>query len=67
MQIPRDTRARIRAAYRATAAAEGHRSFGDLITRLVEAEAQRLEQTYNHGRPFAGGDQPLPTGRPLAD
>ncbi|GGC17620.1 ParB family protein [Cellulomonas carbonis] len=63
--VPRDVRARIRAAYRATAHTEGHTSFSDLISAVLDAEATRLEQQYNEGRPFTGGEQPLPPGRPL--
>lgn len=65
--IPVDVRARIRAAYRYTGVTEGHRTFSDLITSLLEAEARRLEGQYNDGRTFTGGDQPLPGGRPLGE
>lgn len=65
--VPIDVRARIRAAYRASASAEGHRSFSDLITALLDAEATRLEQRYNNGQPFTGGEHALPPGRPLGD
>lgn len=65
--VPTDVRARIRAAYRATAAAEGHRSFSDLIAALLDVEATRLEQRYNNGQPFTGGEHALPPGRPLGD
>ena len=65
--IPVDVRSRIRAAYRYTGVSEGHRTFGDLIASLLDAEAHRLEAQYNEGRPFTGGDQPSPGGRPLAD
>lgn len=65
--VPGDVRARIRAAYRYTALAEGHRSFSDLISSLLEAEAARLEGQYNDGRPFTGGGDALPPGRPLGD
>lgn len=67
VSIPRDVRARIRAAYRATAATEGHRSFSDFIAAIVEAEARRLETQYNNGRPFAGGEIELVSGRPMGD
>lgn len=65
--VPVDVRARIRAAYRATGAAEGHRSFSDLIAALLDVEATRLEQRYNNGQPFTGGEHALPPGRPLGD
>jgi len=67
VSIPRDLRARVRAAYRATAASEGHRSFSDFIAAVVEAEALRLEKQYNEGRRFGGGDVELASGRPLGD
>ena len=67
VSIPRDVRARIRAAYRATAATEGHRSFSDFIAAIVEAEARRLETQYNNGRTFAGGEIELVSGRPMGD
>lgn len=65
--IPHDLRTRIRAAYRATSVAEGHRSFSDFVAAVLEAEAQRLEARYNDGQRFTGGEQNLPTGRPLGD
>ena len=65
--VPIDVRARIRAAYRYTGVTEGHRTFSDLVTALLDVEARRLEDQYNGGRPFTGGDQPLPGGRPLTD
>lgn len=65
--VPVDVRRRIRAAYRYTAVPEGHRSFSDLITSLLEAEATRLEAEYNDSQPFTGGDDSLPAGRPLVD
>jgi len=65
--IPVDVRARIRAAYRYTGVTEGHRTFSGLITSLLEAEARRLESQYNDGRPFTGGGEPLPSGRPLGE
>ena len=65
--IPHDLRTRIRAAYRATSVAEGHRSFSDFVAAVLEAEAQRLEAQYNDGQRFTGGEQNLPTGRPLGD
>ncbi len=67
VSIPKDVRQRIRAAYRATAAAEGRRSFSDLVAAVLDAEAQRLEGRYNNGEPFTGGEQALPPGRPLED
>lgn len=65
--IPHDLRTRVRAAYRATSVAEGHRSFSDFVAAVLETEAKRLEAQYNGGQRFAGGDQQLPTGRPLGD
>lgn len=65
--IPHDLRSRIRAAYRATSVAEGHRSFSDFVAAVLEAEAQRLEDRYNDGQRFTGGEHNLPTGRPLGD
>lgn len=65
VMVPTDLRARIRSAYRVTAAPEGHRSFSDFVASLLEEEAKRLEARYNDGRPFGGGEQPLAPGRPL--
>ncbi len=65
VMVPSDLRARIRSAYRATSAAEGHRSFSDFVATLLEAEAARLEEQYNAGQRFGGGEQPLTPGRPL--
>lgn len=65
--IPADLRTRIRAAYRATSLAEDHRSFSDFVAAVLEAEAQRLEDKYNDGNRFTGGEWNLPTGRPLGD
>lgn len=65
VMVPSDLRARVRSAYRATSAAEGHRSFSDFVASLLEAEAVRLEQQYNSGQRFGGGEQPLTPGRPL--
>lgn len=58
-------RARIRLADRASAAAEGHRSFSDFVASFLAAEATRLEAKYNDGQRFGGGEQPLPPGRPF--
>lgn len=65
VMVPTDLRARIRSAYRATSAAERHRSFSDFVAGLLEAEAERLEARYNDGQRFGGGQQPLTPGRPL--
>lgn len=65
VMVPTDLRTRIRSAYRATSATEGHRSFSDFVAGLLEAEAKRLEARYNDGRRFRGGEQPLTPGRPL--
>jgi len=65
VMVASDLRARIRSAYRATSAAEGHRSFSDFVASLLEAEAARLEAQYNDGQRFGGGEQPLAPGRPL--
>lgn len=65
VMVATDLRTRIRSAYRATSAAEGHRSFSDFVAGLLEAEAERLEARYNGGRRFEGGQQPLTPGRPL--
>lgn len=67
VSIPNDVRHRIRAAYRATSVVEGRRSFSDLVTAVLAAEAERLEERYNNGQPFSGGEQALPAGRPLGD
>lgn len=64
--VPTDLRARIRSAYRATSAQEGHRSFSDFVAGLL-AEAARLEGRYNDGRRSAGGQEPLTPGGPLDD
>lgn len=65
VMVPSDLRARIRSAYRATSAGEGHRSFSDFVASLLEAEAARLEKQYNGGQRYGGGEQPLAPGRPL--
>lgn len=65
VMVASDLRARIRSAYRATSAAEGHRSFSDFVASLLEVEAARLEERYNAGQRFGGGEQPLTPGRPL--
>lgn len=67
VSIPRDLRARVRAACRATAPAENHRSFSDFIAAVLEAEAVRLENQYNDGQRFGGGEVELASGRPLGD
>lgn len=61
--IPKTDRARARATFKATAHLEGDESFSDFLTKAVNAETARREREY--GGPFAGGDAPLPTGRPL--
>ncbi|MCD5348438.1 hypothetical protein [Agromyces sp. S2-1-8] len=61
--MPNDDRARARATFKATAHLEGDESFSDFLTKAVNAEVERRE--LEHGGPFAGGDTPLPTGRPM--
>ena len=58
VMVASDLRARIRSAYRATSAAERHRSFSDFVASLLEAEAARLEEQYNAGRRFGEGSSP---------
>lgn len=63
--VSTDLRTRVRSAYRATSAAEKHRTFSDFAASLLEAEASRLEAQYNDGQRFGGGQEPLTPGRPL--
>lgn len=66
-QDPEDSR-RLRAAYRHNLAHSEDRSLSDFINRVVMAEVQRLEDAYNGGQPFAGGQAgEVPKGRPLGD
>ncbi|WP_401001036.1 hypothetical protein [Agromyces sp. GXQ0307] len=61
--MPHSDRERARATFKATAHLEGDESFSDFLTKAVNAEVARRE--LEHGGPFAGGDRPLPTGRPM--
>ena len=66
-QDPEDSR-RLRAAYRHNLAHSEDRSLSDFINRVVMAEVQRLEDTFNNGQPFAGGQAgDVPKGRPLGE
>lgn len=50
-QDPADT-ARVRGAILHTNVTEGPRTLSQFIHRAVMAEVERLERTYNNGRPF---------------
>lgn len=60
-----ELRDRVRAAYTMTHAQEGHRTFSEFVSALLEREAVRLETEYNQGNEFHGGNVSLPRGRPL--
>lgn len=64
--IPRETRERAKAAFRATGHLEGDLSFSAFIAAAIAAEVARREKLYNQGRPYAGGGDRLSAGRPLA-
>ena len=62
---PADT-ARIRGAILYTIPQEGPRTLSQFIHHAVMAEVERLENTYNNGRPFpAVGAREMPQDRPL--
>ncbi len=65
--VPGDIRARSRAAFKATQRLEGDASYSDMVAKAIATEVARREAAYNEGRPFVGGDEALPTGRPLVD
>lgn len=65
--VPGDVRARSRAAFKATQRLEGDASYSDMVAKAIATEVARREAAYNEGRPFDGGDEALPTGRPLVD
>ena len=65
--ITTDLRTRSRAAFKATQHLEGDASYSEMINKAIAAEVERRENEYNSGAAFAGGNEPLPMGRPLAD
>ncbi|GAA0617346.1 ParB family protein [Streptomyces crystallinus] len=57
--IPPSLVARVRSAqWHTQTQPDGHHNVSELVRRVLEAEAERLEQRYNHGLPF-----PLVQGR----
>ncbi|WP_421076961.1 ParB family protein [Microbacterium sp. IO18] len=64
--IPRSTRDRAKAAFRATGHLEGDGSFSEFIASAIAREVERREQLYNDGQPYAGDGGRLTAGRPLS-
>lgn len=59
---------RVRAAIRHTGVQEGYRGLTDFMEKVIMAEVERLEQRYNGGKPFPGGEAgELPAGRPMGE
>lgn len=63
VDVPPDVRQMARAAYRAAAYFEGTGSFGEFVTKALEAEIRRVQDTHNGGRPLEPIAEKLPTGR----
>lgn len=63
--IARPTRARARAAFKATGHLEGDESFSAFVERAIVNELERREKAYNGGKPYAGDGGRLTPGRPL--
>lgn len=64
---PRADTDRVRGALLHTMATEGPRTLSQFIHNAVMAEVERLEGTYNEGKPFPPvGARELPQGRPLS-
>lgn len=64
--IDQQTRARAKAAFKATAHLEGDVSFSEFIESAIARELQRREKLYNDGQPYAGDGGRLSAGRPLS-
>jgi hypothetical protein len=64
--IPRATRERAKAAFRATGHLEGDASFSDFIAAAIAREVERREQLHNDGQQYAGDGGRLTAGRPLS-
>ena len=64
--IDQETRARAKAAFKATAHLEGDVSFSEFIESAIARELQRREKLYNDGQPYAGDGGRLSAGRPLS-
>lgn len=64
--IDQQTRARAKAAFKATAHLEGDGSFSEFIESAIARELQRREKLYNDGQPYAGDGGRLSAGRPLS-
>ncbi len=64
--IDQQTRARAKAAFKATAHLEGDVSFSEFIESAIARELQRRETLYNDGQPYAGDGGRLSAGRPLS-
>jgi hypothetical protein len=64
--IPRATRERAKAAFRATGHLEGDGSFSDFIAAAITREVERREQLHNDGQQYAGDVGRLTAGRPLS-
>jgi hypothetical protein len=61
-----DDTARARAAFTQTRTQEQHRSFSDFVAAALMAEVERLERTYNGGKPWPGMEAgEIPTGKPF--
>ena len=58
-------RNRARAAYRVTSFEEQDASWSDMLGKALLAEVERRERIHNLGEHFAGGEEPLPPGRPI--
>lgn len=56
---------RMRAAFLATSAAEGHESLSAFICAVLEREVERLEEKYNGGERYRKGTRGVRRGRPV--
>lgn len=63
--IARPTRARAKAAFKATGHLEGDESFSTFVETAIERELARREKAYNDGKPYTGDGGRLAPGRPL--
>jgi hypothetical protein len=64
--LPEGLRSRARAAYRSTSFEEKDSSWSEMLNKALLAEVQRREDAHNAGEMFAGNDEPLTPGRPIA-
>jgi len=62
-----EVRQRARAAYKATNYEERDATWSDFVEKAIQAETERRERKYNHGKQFEGGAERLRGGRPLKD